>query len=73
MGQDDINPNFDNKIKSTGKHEGMMPYPSDIFEDKNQSSDENPFIQKDVKFPWKNNKNFPEPDPDQFNSPGGYI
>lgn len=69
IGDDDKNPNFDNRISGHG-HKGMFP-DNKVFNESSEN-DENPLIMEDVKFPGKKANKFPEPDPDHFNPPGNF-
>ena len=71
FGSDDINPDLENRIRSKHTIQGMIPDLETIRKkNKDDSSDENPFIKKDPTFPpFKGGNNFPDPDPDDYYPP----
>lgn len=57
VGRDDIQPSFNPTIKRNGKIQGMFP---------SFGKTHKPLFQTDPSLPGKNKKNYPEPDPDNF-------
>lgn len=75
IGDDDVYPNLDNRIRRHHKVKGMFPEPGEILghADSDSSSETNPLINIDPPFPSKNkHKRFPEPDPDHYNPSNGF-
>lgn len=68
IGEDDIAPDLDPKLKKKSRIKGMMPSPDNL-----NSSDGSPFIDVDPAYPSKKKKDRgPEPDPDHYD-PGRNV